>query len=582
MRADPFARALAGAAERLDQTAALEERRQAAASAPSLAQLVARADGYKHPDRRGDEEALPDLEAELARIRDGYAGFAYWLTTYCWIEDKETHKRLRFKPWPAQREIGRELCAKRWLLLLKARRLGFTTLLEAYAVWRVTFFRMYRVIAIFQEKEYAQEFLQRCKAIMENLPSWQRHVATKDNVRLLAFNAHQHGSSLKAVASSKKAARSLDADLVLFDEAAFHGYLGEALRAAIPAAEQGGGQLVLMSTSDGPHGAFFEQFDKRWKEQLAYPKRKRPRARRHGAAAPTRGTRRSAPGTRNSRWRAIFFPWHARPGRDEAWREALKADCEDPLLFKREYPATVEEAWEAAEGRVYPLFALDERFVRRFKLEPDWPRWRGIDWGGVDPFVCLWAAEIPGAGAGLTVDPACRELLRELIAYRFGENDQPLDEDNHGPDALRYLVVSAKRDGLRGHVHVYRELYVKNSAASGLSPADLAARVKLLSTGERFERSYADRSRPDSILLFSQCGVPTLPHRHLKGPRGGEIIQGIARVAALVKATADGSGLAALPSVVPAVKAPKGFTMEGNRKAALSFRGLPQGRPVFA
>jgi len=46
-------------------------------------------------------------------------------------------------------------------------------------------------------------------------------------------------------------------------------------------------------------------------------------------------------------------------------------------------------------GAVYKLFAKDTHVVKPFEIPADWPRYRAIDWGFNNPFVCLWLARDP-------------------------------------------------------------------------------------------------------------------------------------------------------------------------------------------
>jgi len=56
-----------------------------------------------------------------------------------------------------------------------------------------------------------------------------------------------------------------------------------------------------------------------------------------------------------------------------------------------EYERDIEGKWTAATGLVYPGLR-EAHFIDPFKIPKDWKRYRGIDWGFTNPFVCLWAA----------------------------------------------------------------------------------------------------------------------------------------------------------------------------------------------
>jgi phage terminase large subunit len=47
------------------------------------------------------------------------------------------------------------------------------------------------------------------------------------------------------------------------------------------------------------------------------------------------------------------------------------------------------------KGRVWPAFSRGVHVVNRPTIPPDWPRYRSIDFGTRNPFVCLWGALDP-------------------------------------------------------------------------------------------------------------------------------------------------------------------------------------------
>jgi len=48
--------------------------------------------------------------------------------------------------------------------------------------------------------------------------------------------------------------------------------------------------------------------------------------------------------------------------------------------------------WVGSEGQVYEEWDSAVHLVDRFDIPPEWPRYRVIDFGYTNPFVCLWAA----------------------------------------------------------------------------------------------------------------------------------------------------------------------------------------------
>ncbi len=65
--------------------------------------------------------------------------------------------------------------------------------------------------------------------------------------------------------------------------------------------------------------------------------------------------------------------------------------------------------WAGAEGQVYEGFDTTVHIIDRFDIPEDWPRYRAIDFGYTNPFVCQWWA----------VDPDGRLYLYREI-YRTG------------------------------------------------------------------------------------------------------------------------------------------------------------------
>ncbi len=74
-------------------------------------------------------------------------------------------------------------------------------------------------------------------------------------------------------------------------------------------------------------------------------------------------------------------------------------DSEIDLMID-EWPGSVQETrikghFAAFLGAVYKTFARDTHVVKPFKIPADWVRYRSIDWGFNNPFVCLWLARDP-------------------------------------------------------------------------------------------------------------------------------------------------------------------------------------------
>ncbi|MCA9774007.1 MAG: terminase family protein [Myxococcales bacterium] len=120
-------------------------------------------------------------------------------------------------------------------------------------------------------------------------------------------------------------------------------------------------------------------------------------------------------------------------------------------IFAQEYAGE----FTGLAGRVYPEFAPETHVVDPFAVPGDWERFRSIDFGYTNPFVCLWLARDPDGGWWVTdehyraraltaehvgailrrpgrfratfADPSARQLIEDLrsrgIAARPADND---------------------------------------------------------------------------------------------------------------------------------------------------------------
>lgn len=252
-------------------------------------------------------------------------------------------------------------------VICKTRQIGFSWLGASYAVYRMLRQPQALTLLFSQGKLEAAELLRKCRVVWESLPPTLKGQLAQDNIYALQF---ANGSRIMAMPATERAGRSFTASLVIVDEAAFHPYAAENYRAYRPTVEAGG-QILIISTGNGPVGWFYDQFWAAWNGQTGY--------------------------------RARFYPWWVRPGRhlvvqdreqdppnvirvpDERWREQERRNWPKSIdEFTREYPATPEDAFVAPKGLVYPEFNRDTHVVYHhpFQWEDTKIRVAGVDLGG--------------------------------------------------------------------------------------------------------------------------------------------------------------------------------------------------------
>ena len=221
------------------------------------------------------------------------------------------------------------------------------------------------------------------------------------------------------------------------------------------------------------------------------------------------------------------------------WRRKKIVDLGGLLKFDQEFPDSDETAFQKATGKVFPaLNRATHNFSAEVRelLKEGYRLYRAFDWGGSDPFVCLWLAHKPREHARLTIDiERCPELWREMRGLIYDDHGRPVDRNNHGVDALRYAATFWD---FKGYVHVWQEHFDPDFAAEGRWIQDCAHDVLDLTGDLPIQGSVGDRSRPDCITAFQSQGIPTQAYKlpDVTG-RPGEIMYGIDRLNELIVAS---------------------------------------------
>ena len=148
------------------------------------------------------------------------------------------------------------------------------------------------------------------------------------------------------------------------------------------------------------------------------------------------------------------------------------------------YDRLVLGKWARAEGLVFPMWepsrhlvsVPDEWAAWGGYPPPEWPRYRGIDFGYRNPFVCLWVAENPATG------------VRHV--YREWSMSEMLVED---------------------HAKVIREVEAKElEALRSHASEDDAPRLRPYLNALHIRDSFADHDAEDAATL-ARHGVRTRP-----------------------------------------------------------------------
>lgn len=256
--------------------------------------------------------------------------------------------RILFELREAQRETLEAFEDHSRVIILKARQIGFSTLVSAYVAWRAFFHSDEAIIMLSRTEREAIDLLSKTKYGLRYLPDWMKKrgpAAMDDTLTRLSWN---NESAIESLPSQSDPARGHTVTLVVVDEWAFLKNSEEAWASIEPVADIGG-RVIGLSTANGS-GNFFHDF---W-----------VRAR-----------------TGTSDFYPIFFPWHAVPERDQAWYDAKTSDML-PWQRAQEYPGSEDEAFIRSGNPVFDIDTLDLLPTRR----AEWRGWMTVDEGRVPTF----------------------------------------------------------------------------------------------------------------------------------------------------------------------------------------------------
>jgi len=152
-----------------------------------------------------------------------------------------------FELYPFQKKIVNHVMENRFNILCKFRQAGCTTIAASLALHMTTLFNNKTVVILSKDDEAAMEVLERVKIAFNELPGIIKPKKVYSNSHMLKFD---NGSVVRAKAPSKEAGRSISANLLILDEAAFIDNVEYIYKAAYPTISTGGSVFIL-STVNG-------------------------------------------------------------------------------------------------------------------------------------------------------------------------------------------------------------------------------------------------------------------------------------------------------------------------------------------
>lgn len=295
-----------------------------------------------------------NIATEIIRCHASPVYFGY---NYCKIKDEKSGDYHPYRPWPAQVEALKASTVHRLVVMLKARQIGMTTGVVCVRAVHLGLFKPGSTVLIFSKsRDEAKKLLKRIRTMIMGLPEWMQPAAfTVDASQELELS---NGTLFVTFGSKASGGDSYTASLVIIDEADLIPDLDLLLSGAKPTIAAGG-SLIMLSRVD--------------KREPNSPFKRTFKAAQAG----------------NSPYHPIFFPWHARPDRTQAWYDGERKEIEartgavDELY--EQYPATPEEALAARMlDKRLPIIWLQQCFhewnpINRARLPLPFSSWDRLE-----------------------------------------------------------------------------------------------------------------------------------------------------------------------------------------------------------
>jgi len=419
------------------------------------------------------------------------------LTAYLGVREVRHPGRgkVRFRLYPYQRRLLRSRAKQR--IVVKARQVGVSQVVAGEALYVARYRPGASVLFVSRNLSAARHLLEMVYVLMES--DGELGKPRRGNTTELVL---ENGSVIRSLPATKRTGRTFSATAVYLDEFAHMPWAERIYQAVAPCAAQGG-RLTVISTPSGRGNAFhrlwqeavsgvraFEAVRVHWSDCPEY----NPKG--HRLEDPEERRRVGEAGEWYREQRGRFT--------DEQWAEEYECDFigSGSLVYREFDPAVhvgayrYNREWATYVGQDFgyvnpsvalvvqvnpseEVFVIEEHYhtnrsisdLAREVYRPACDRYGVKAWycdpSGRSEIAELRAAGMPavgkrstveegvvairkllrppgGGGPRLHIDRGCKRLIAEMgtYSYREGTDQVGKDENDHGPDALRYFVVN--------------------------------------------------------------------------------------------------------------------------------------------
>ena len=158
------------------------------------------------------------------------------------------------------------------------------------------------------------------------------------------------------------------------------------------------------------------------------------------------------------------------------------------------YDRRIKGLWVAAEGIIYESFHRERHVCAPFEIPEEWPRYRGIDFGTVHPFVMLWAAEDPDGRLYFYREYYARHTLIDDHIKNTQSAQMTDMRHEHDTSRSRYRWTVSDHDA--------QERLEWDAKSEPTRPANKAVKVGLDLVAQRMVDQVDGRPR---LMIFDTC-----------------------------------------------------------------------------
>jgi hypothetical protein len=272
----------------------------------------------------------------------------YFIENYVFIpSEQDARGRTKFELFDYQRDLRHLIRSHRFVVSLKARQIGYTTLAMAHALWLAMFRPGANILIVSKNQDSSNKNLSQARLAYRFLPQWMQARGPKldaDSTKGMSF-VFPDGmvSHMKAAASTAGVFAGETATFVIWDEAALvepASLQDDVLRTLLPTTDAGGSMWII-STARGAYNRFAKLY----------------RSAKRG----------------DSQFVSFFRPWMVSPfmrcTKDCGWcggQDGVRTACmtrhdnkrrdfaDEPWRFFAEYPSDDEEAFRESGRPRFP------------------------------------------------------------------------------------------------------------------------------------------------------------------------------------------------------------------------------------